>query len=365
MKLLYVAPRDFPRRVANRVQTMKMAEAFSRHSDFVLVVSKLHCTLDELWDFYGITHPFEIETIGEPRLRPMTPFYMPGILASIFRHRPQMLYLREELPAWALSFAYRNMGFELLDYLPNRSNRYPGIVRRSRKTFVISKGLRETAIESGLPAEKLELLPDGVDLSAFAISDDKLAARTRVRLPADGKIVLYTGRLSDWKGVDVLVKSAKLLPEQVRIVIVGGFEGEPQLLQQLVDEEGVKGRVEIREFVPHSEVPYLLKAADVLVIPNKPTSRLSTHHTSPLKLFEYMASERPIVVSDLPSMREIVDDDSAVLVSAGDPEALARGLMRAIEGGPEIDKLVVEARKRVGQYSWDARAKHVLASLEK
>jgi glycosyltransferase involved in cell wall biosynthesis len=344
---------------------MKMAEAFSQHCDFALVVSKLHCTREELWDFYGITHPFEIETIGEPRLRPRTLFDMPGTLRSIFKHRPDMLYLREEPPAWALSFAYRNMGFELLDYLSSRSNMYPGIVRRSRKTFVISKGLRKTAVENGLPSEKLEILPDGVDLAAFTIPDDKLAARTRVGLPADRKIVLYTGRLSDWKGVDVLVKSAKLLPEQVRIVIVGGFEGEPQRLQQLVVEEGVENRVEIREFVPHSEVPYLLKAADVLVIPNKPTSRLSTHHTSPLKMFEYMAAGRPIVVSDLPSMREIVDDFSAVLVPAGDPEALAQGLVKAIDGGPEIDKLVIEARKRVGRYSWDARAKHVLETLEK
>jgi len=344
---------------------MKMAEAFSRYSDFALVVSKLHCTRQELWDFYGVTHPFEIETIGEPRLRPRTLFDMPGTLRAILKHRPDMLYLREEPPAWALSFAYRNMGFELLDYLPNRSNMYPGIVRRSQKTFVISKGLRETAVENGLPAEKLELLPDGVDLSAFAISDSKLAARTRAGLPADRKIVLYTGRLSDWKGVDVLVKSAKLLPEQVRIVIVGGLEGEPQQLQQLVAEQGVEGRVDIREFVSHSEVPHLLKAADVLVIPNKPTSRLSTHHTSPLKLFEYMAAERPIVVSDLPSMREIVDDESAVLVAAGDPEALARGLVRALDGGPEIDKLVVVARQRVARYSWDQRAKHVIETLGK
>ena len=106
-------------------------------------------------------------------------------------------------------------------------------------------------------------------------------------------------------------------------------------------------------------------AADVLVLPNKPMSRLSTHHTSPLKLFEYMAARRPIVASDLPSIREIVDDDSAVLVPACDPQELAGGLTRALNGGPEMAKLVAQARRKVARYSWDERAKHVLKTLQR
>jgi glycosyltransferase involved in cell wall biosynthesis len=363
LRALYIAPRDFPRRVANRGQTMKMAEALSRHCDLALVVSKLHCSRDELWDYYGITHPFEIETIGEPRLKPTTVFNLPAMTRSIVRHRPQMIYIREEPPAWLLSFVFRNMAFEMLDYLPHRSGMYPGIVRRSRRTFVISKGLMETAMSQGLPPEKLELAPDGVDLSAFDISDDALAARRRVGLSPDYKIVLYTGRLTDWKGVDVLIKSVKHLPEQVRVVIVGGYEGEPQQLQKLVVEQGTQDRVELREFVPHSEIPYLLKAADVLVIPNKGVSRLSTHHTSPLKLFEYMAARRPIVASDLPSIREIVDEESAVMVPAGDPKALALGLIRAMSGTGDVSKIVDEAYRKVGRYSWDKRAQQVLAAF--
>lgn len=240
---------------------------------------------------------------------------------------------------------------------------YQGIVRRSRKTFAISNGLIETAVHNGLPREKFALAPDGVDLAAFEISDDPIDSRRKSGLPADQKIVLYTGKLSDWKGADVLVRSVKYLPEQARVLVVGGLEGEPEKLHRLVLEEGVEDRVDLRDFVPHSEIPALMKAADVVVLPNKPNSLLSTHHTSPLKLFEYMAAKRPIVASDLPSIREIVDDDSAVLVPAGDPEELAKGIRRALQGGPEISRLVDEAYRRVSRYSWEQRAKHVLSTL--
>jgi len=363
LKLLYLAPRDFPRRVANRVQTLKMAEAFSRQCDFVLAISALHCTVDELWDQYGITHPFQIEVIGEPRLDPKTVFGMPAMIRSVLRHRPDILYMREESPAWALSFAFRNLVYEMLDYSERRSWLYAGLVRRSRRTFAISEGLIDTAVANGLPRDKISLAPDGVDIAAFDFEQDTVAARKTVGLPLEGKIVLYTGRLSDWKGVDVLVKSARLLPDGTRVVIVGGFEGEPEALQNSVEKEGLDDRIDVLGFVSHARVRHYLKAADVLVLPNKPVSKLSTHHTSPLKLFEYMASKRPIVASDLPSIREVVDDTTAIFVAAGDPQDLARGIRLALDGGTAVTNMVGDARKRVGGFTWDQRAKTILGAV--
>ena len=94
----------------------------------------------------------------------------------------------------------------------------------------------------------------------------------------------------------------------------------------------------------------------MLVLPNL-ASPLSTHATSPLKLFEYMAAGRAIVASDLPSIREVLTDDvSAVLVAPGDAAALAQGIRRLADDAALRARLAAAAARAVAEYSWDERA---------
>lgn len=108
------------------------------------------------------------------------------------------------------------------------------------------------------------------------------------------------------------------------------------------------------------ELPANQAAADVLVLPNTGTDETSVRFTSPLKLFTYMASGRPIVASDLPSIREVLDEQSAYLVTPDDAQALARGITRALSdtGGRSA-----RAFQLVQRYSWDERARGILAAL--
>jgi glycosyltransferase involved in cell wall biosynthesis len=272
--------------------------------------------------------------------------------------------VREEYPAWVLSQFMKNMIYEMHDFVPSRLRLYKSIVKRSVLTVVISKALRRRCSDYGFPIEKVTVLPDGVDLEIFRPNSDKYGAREKLGLPLDESLVLYTGRLRAWKGIYTLIESARYLRDNTRVVLTGGFEGEGAVVQKFIDVCGLEKKVLLAGYKEHREIPYFLRAADVVVLPNTAGSEISKRYTSPLKLFEYMATGRPIVASNLPSVREILDDETAILVAPDDPAALANGITSAVDGGAETKAMTKKAFAEVQQYSWDRRAKAIVSSLQ-
>jgi glycosyltransferase involved in cell wall biosynthesis len=152
----------------------------------------------------------------------------------------------------------------------------------------------------------------------------------------------------------------------IRGLIVGGHPGETDLgrVQQLVKNLGLSDRVTITGLVPHGEVRMRLIAASALVLPNT-ASAISERYTSPLKLFEYLTMGRPIVASDLPSIREtLTDGRDALLVPAGDPIALAGALERLAGDRALAASLAGQARTLAASYTWERRAERLEAALE-
>jgi len=362
MKVLYVTLRDFPQLVANRVQTMKMAEAFAQQSDFVLTVSRLNVTEQELWSRYGVTQTFAINVLGEPILRPHSFFGFPSVALSVLRNKPDLIFCREERLTWMLSLFFKNVVYEMHSISDMFSKLYPRLVGKTLKTIAVSHGLKDAAVASGLDGNKIMVCPAGVDQDMLENPVSMADARKMVGLPDEAKIVLYSGRLSKWKGVNTLVESAKHLSEGTLLVIVGGIEGEPESIAQLVSRTGVADKVRVLGHREHSQMKFFQSAADVLVCPNSPTTTESVSFTSPLKLKEYMASRRPIVASDLPSLREVLGE-IAVYAPADDQIALADAIKVALKGGPDIDEKVEAAYQKVQSQTWANRAKEILAMV--
>jgi glycosyltransferase involved in cell wall biosynthesis len=114
---------------------------------------------------------------------------------------------------------------------------------------------------------------------------------------------------------------------------------------------------------PHEEIPLWQKAADVLVAPNTAKEELSAHYTSPMKLFEYMASGTLIVASDIPSIREVVGEGRAHLVTPDNPQALAEGIARVLETGGKAES--EKAFAWVQDHTWKRRAHRILSRIER
>jgi glycosyltransferase involved in cell wall biosynthesis len=203
--------------------------------------------------------------------------------------------------------------------------------------------------------KKIILAPNGYDEEKFTGKLSKAESRMYVGLPSESTIVMYTGSLYTWKGVDVLVEVAKKLPQHT-FVLVGGAAEEHRVLRGTTPPNNVL-------FIEHQSpdvIPFYLASADVLVLPNVPTTQHSTYSTSPIKLFEYMASRRLVVASRLPSITSLVSEDEVVFAEPGDVEDWGNKLNEVLRQPELFAHKVEQAMRLVQQYSWDNRAKKII-----
>ena len=108
-----------------------------------------------------------------------------------------------------------------------------------------------------------------------------------------------------------------------------------------------------------------MKAADVLVLPNSGKDTVSRLYTSPMKLAEYMASGTPIVASDLPSLREALDESNSVLCAPDDPSALAGALMKLLSDAELSRKVSAKALSDVKGRTWEKRAQAIAGLIDR
>ncbi len=215
----------------------------------------------------------------------------------------------------------------------------------------------ELAARYGYTGEAL-VAHDAVDATLFDIPLTKREARDTLGLPGDKKLVLYAGSLETWKGGGTFYKAAMLLDDSYLFLLVGGKENWVEHFRKSYPAHPRVVMLGQKDY--ETELPYYLKAADVAVIPNTAKEEISRICTSPLKLFAYMASGTPIVASDVPALREVVDERSAIMVSPDDARALADGIRTLAEGSERGRALASRAREDVRAYSWGARARSIL-----
>lgn len=241
------------------------------------------------------------------------------------------------------------LGSDINDSPENPALR-PQIVRalgRCQRVVAVSAALGERVTALGVPRERVVVLHNAVDGARFAIRDSR-PPRVRLGLPGDAKVVLYAGYHVPEKGVDVLIEAmdrlGKLGRGDVHLLTVGGGELlEP--LRARASALGMRGRVRLLGWVMPAEIPEYMAACDVLVLP-------SLREGCPNVILEALASGRPVVASRVGGVPELIREDdgkNGVLVPAGDPDALARGLKEAVERAWDPEAL----RATVESLSWD------------
>jgi glycosyltransferase involved in cell wall biosynthesis len=281
------------------------------------------------------------------------------------RWQADIVLSRDLLPLTVLQFiTRRQVSFAFEAHTVPRSRLSSALhrwaVRRMDGVVTITAGLRQWYLDSGFDPSRVLVAADGVDVAAFD-RIDQVTSRQDLDLPEEAPIACYIGHLYPWKGVDVLVRAADHMDQSVHWYIVGGVSPD---LERIRSAASGHNNVHVTGHLSPSLARKYLLAADIAVIPFSAREEIARSYTSPLKLFEYMAAQRPIVASDLPSLREILrDGENALLVTPDDPEALADAVNRLLNDHVLARALVQVARAEVEEMTWANRAKRILMFL--
>jgi glycosyltransferase involved in cell wall biosynthesis len=153
---------------------------------------------------------------------------------------------------------------------------------------------------TALRGRRLEIIPSSVDLDRFRPSEDGREIRERLQL-GQKRVLAFTGRLVPHKGLDALLRALAALPDDVALLVVGRGPTLPSLTS-LAHRLGVEERVRFCPGVSDEELPRFLRAADLFVFPSQ--NRLEGFG---LAVAEAMAAGLPVVIADMPGVREVIE----------------------------------------------------------
>lgn len=216
------------------------------------------------------------------------------------------------------------------------------VVRHADHVAVICEGLKTDLVERGVPASKIIVSPNGVDLDLFGsppLADAALAAE----LGLTGKDVIgYIGSFYDYEGLDDLIAAMPLMNNEAHLLLVGGGPME-QALRASSDASPAADRIHFVGRVPHEEVELYYSLVDILTYPRK-RMRL-TDLVTPLKPLEAMAQGRLVAASDVGGHKELIrDGDTGTLFAADDPAAIAKSLDFLFTNRADWDTMRARAR---------------------
>jgi len=373
MRIYYVANVRMPTEKAHGIQIAKMCEALVEAGVKVeLIVPTRGAGERTVKDFYNLR-------VEVPTIRIWTPdwysrgrlgfwassfFFMCGYARHIRRNRRK----NEREFIWSIDvdqFSFFFVPLLGINYIAEIHDAKPWtipfsfLLRRAKSIVVINSLIKEKlARVYGIDVSRIHVRPNGIDLSDFSKDIGKNEARRLLGLPQDKKIVLYVGKFYRWKGLRILSRAGDAL-EDIMFYLVGGSEEE--YLQATNEPNPIN--VCCAGYREHKEIPYWLAAADILVVLGTIEIEYSYFYTSPMKLFEYMASHRPIIAADTPANRQIVSNAEAFFYKSDDPTELAVQIRYVMARREEISKKMEAAFHKVQQFTWEKRVGSIIAVL--
>jgi glycosyltransferase involved in cell wall biosynthesis len=231
------------------------------------------------------------------------------------------------------------------------------VFQKANALLAVSDFLKEELIKRGIPAEKIYVIPNAVNLNDFDLNIETKNLKEKYRL--DNKFVItFVGVFSVWDRLDLLLKVFSDIQKKfnhVHLLMVGDGEERPQL-ENNTKALGLDGSITFTRMVHRSEVPRFIAASDVCLLSG------SNPFGSPIALFEYMAMQKPAVAPRYNPTESIIEDrKDGILFHPDDEEDLKKALLELIQEEEKRAYLGKNAREKIIQnHTWDKNVQRIL-----
>lgn len=337
----------------------------------------------DIWGYYNVEKSFAVERIRS--FDALSARWIPGFLAFAIGMWSYRRALREFFKSYPTDIFYCR-SWEVLDpilethtrtilelhTLPRHGLRkFVEQCNRCWKVVCLTSPMWEEVVRMGVERDRIIVEGDGVVLERF--SDDVVKkfgfTKAQCELPERVPIIGYVGSFVTQnnleKGINELIESLVILKKENKRVfgwIVGGIDRDDYYSNK-AESCKLKKDIDFQFYGPvfSQWVPSVLSLCDICVYPApRSTHPYFMRDTSPLKLFEYLASEKPIVCADLPPIRDIVDEATVTFSVPGDPKSLADAIAWVLEHPAEAQEKARKGREHVKRFDWGERMKRIL-----
>ena len=276
-------------------------------------------------------------------------FMLLWTIGLLLRHRYDYVHAHEESVFWCRFlkplFRFR-LAYDMHSSLPQQLTNF-GFTRNrlvigtfgwlertalkaSEAVITICPDLRDYALEAGVDPERLFLIENSIfDDVRLARDASEIAQEAEGAIdvpPASGPRVVYAGTFEAYQGLETLVRAFALVLQRqpdAQLLMAGGRADQIEQLERLARDLGAGKRCVFKGRVSKAAAMGLLESADVLVSPR------SEGTNTPLKVYEQLASGKPLVATNIWSHTQVLNDEVCFLVEP-EPESMAQGLLRAI-----------------------------------
>lgn len=370
MKIACISPSRVPAQTANSIQMMKACHALGKIGNEIRlwIPGEGICDWSDLKSLYGLEQEFQITWQRSIRWLRRYDFAFTSIRQArqwgadmVYTWLPQAadLALWQGVPA-ILEVHDRPTGH----FGPFLIRRFCGFKTRKRLVVITQalKHILQRDYQVNLPEEAIIIAPNGVDFDRFASQPDPEDARKVLGL-TEKLTAGFSGHFYPGRGTEMLYDLAREFPK-VQFLWIGGREQDIAYWRKKSSDEGIKNII-LTGFIENSRLPIYLAAAEVLLIPfdrvvTGSSGGNSAEICSPMKMFEYMAAGRAIVTSELPVIREVLNERNAVFCPPEDFPAWKTALTDLFRSPTKIKTLGLQARKDATQFTWQTRAEKAL-----
>lgn len=231
------------------------------------------------------------------------------------------------------------------------------------RVIVVSGALKDFVVAGGVPEERVLVLPNAVDPQRFAAGPEGAAIRERLGL--NGKTVIgFVGSLKPWHGTETLLAAFRELArddDRLHLLIVGDGPGRAALEAE-TQRHGLEKSVSFTGNVAHDDIAGYIGAMDITAAPYIPNDNF---YFSPIKIFEYMIMEKPVVGARIGQVEEILKEgESGLLFEPGNVGELAAALKR-LSGAAALRRRLGRAGARMVRENctWDHNLARALKGL--